>query len=147
MHIRIVTTAKECAAIAQISQICFPHHSAEQFTVTQLQNMLGQHHIWAAFDDTSEEIVGYAVVLNLADDAECISLGISPKWRRQGVGTKLLQNIIQQTRGHLFMMVRSGNHKAIQLYQKLGFIYQGTQPQAYTNPCEDGLHFRINQQS
>lgn len=140
MRIHTVTDDDTLHKIAQLSQQCFAGNPAEQFRFTQLQALARDHSVYAAFDD--DAVCGYAVVLRMGDDCECISLAVDRARRKQGVASALLQDILQATAGDCYVMVRARNQAAISLYRRLGFVHQGTQPHAYSMPQDDGLHFR-----
>jgi RimJ/RimL family protein N-acetyltransferase len=59
-----------------------------------------------------------------------LGMGLLPEYRRQGLGTKLLQSCIAQARAvsitRVELEARVDNIDALKLYEKLGFIYEGT---------------------
>lgn len=49
-------------------------------------------------------------------------LYVDPNYRNQGVGSKLLKHVINKYKLPLSLMVAMSNKKAVNLYQKFGFI-------------------------
>ena len=71
------------------------------------------------------QFLGYALVLEVVDEATLMDIAVSPAARRQSAGRRLLASIIHQSRQHsmqtLWLEVRAGNHAAISLYRQAGF--------------------------
>jgi ribosomal-protein-alanine N-acetyltransferase len=71
------------------------------------------------------KLVGYAITCIDGDKAELVSIGVSPKARRQGVGEALMRftgrELIRRQIGVWRLMVRIENEDAIRLYRSLGF--------------------------
>ncbi len=69
-----------------------------------------------------------------------------PTRRRQGIGTRLVENILQTGRLHgarqIFLEVRETNLNAQALYLKHGFDVVGRRRAYYSNPKEDALIMR-----
>ncbi len=74
-----------------------------------------------------------------ASEAEVLTLAVAPAWRRQGLGTALLQGAMTEgaARGAtvMFLEVSTGNHSALGLYEKAGFRRIGRRRRYYA----DGL--------
>ena len=69
-------------------------------------------------------ILGYAVAETQGTRGHIISIAVSPKSRRSGVGAALLQELIRRLGPDvrsLFLEVRAGNRAAIQMYEKFSF--------------------------
>jgi ribosomal-protein-alanine N-acetyltransferase len=76
------------------------------------------------------EIVGYSIAYTERRTAELDSLAVSPKFRRQGVATTLLDATLRKARisgaSTAWLMVRSRNKTAISFYRKIGFVRTST---------------------
>lgn len=87
-----------------------------------------------------DQLLGYALVLEVVDEATLMDIAVTPSARRQGVGQKLLNSIIDQCRQHsmqtLWLEVRAGNRPAITLYQQAGFEQVEVRKGYY--PAEEG---------
>jgi len=69
-------------------------------------------------------IVGYCVASDDGDFAHLISIGVLLKYRRRGVGTALIQELLEKLRlrvRELRLEVNQRNAEAIKLYEDLGF--------------------------
>lgn len=80
--------------------------------------------------DGSRIIAGYALAELTPHGGELSSLAVLPAYRRIGVASILLAEILKKLRrAHatpVRLMVRRNNHAAIQLYQKFGFVRVAT---------------------
>ncbi|MFQ5627537.1 MAG: ribosomal protein S18-alanine N-acetyltransferase [bacterium] len=90
-----------------------------------------------------KQIVGFAVPWYVGDEIDLTNIGVDPKFRRQGVATKLLQRIVQkgeQGKFHrIHLEVRKSNTGAISFYQKFGFRETGIRQQYYPDTREDAV--------
>jgi ribosomal-protein-alanine N-acetyltransferase len=69
-------------------------------------------------------IVGYSIVSILAGEAHIMNICVDPGVKKKGVGSKLLENMIDNSRKKaetIFLEVRPSNEAAIALYKKRGF--------------------------
>ena len=75
------------------------------------------------------EIVGYAVVMIVADEYHILNICISPAYQKRGLGHRFLQWLLGYGRDTglrtVFLEVRVSNKSAIRLYRKLGFDEMG----------------------
>ena len=73
----------------------------------------------------------------VTDEAEIISIGVSPIARRTGTAYALMQIVEQDTRKNgvknIFLEVDESNIPAINLYKKCGFKNTGLRPHYYEN--------------
>lgn len=71
------------------------------------------------------KIVGYAIGQLKGDGAEFISLAVKPEFRQKGIGTKLVNFLINHFKEkgakEISLNVRVENKKAISFYQNFGF--------------------------
>ena len=57
--------------------------------------------------------------------AELISMWVAPEARRQGIGTALIERIVEWSAGEpLSLRVIDGNHAAVTAYERQGFVLQ-----------------------
>ncbi|GGW74157.1 ribosomal protein S18-alanine N-acetyltransferase [Alteromonas halophila] len=94
-----------------------------------------------ALEVTSDnQFAGYALVLEVVDEATLMDIAIAPAARRQGLGQTLLDGVIAACHSHhmqsLWLEVRAGNLPALALYQRAGFTQIETRKGYY--PTEDG---------
>ena len=83
-----------------------------------------------------QEIIGFAVVALVAQQAELHLIAIHPKAQSQGYGQLILALIIESMPASIesfFLEVRVSNCRAIRLYQRLGFVQIGERKDYYRN--------------
>ena len=94
-------------------------------------------------DSDVETIAGYIVARLTAGELHINNLAVHEKSRRCGVGTALLNRVIEtaQLGGGLaaFLEVRAGNAPAQAFYEKRGFFVAGRRRDYYSAPAEDAL--------
>lgn len=79
-------------------------------------------------------IMGYSVVSMAVGEAHIMNICVSPDLQKQGVGSKLLANIIARIGSKadtIFLEVRPSNQAAIALYKKRGFNEVGVRKAYY----------------
>lgn len=71
------------------------------------------------------ELVGYAVMLLVLDEAHLLNITVAPEWQRHGYGTLIMHHLFGVARGHgarrLFLEVRPSNAPGQALYARMGF--------------------------
>lgn len=130
----------DLARVAEIER----HTFSDPWSAAAFRDALGQPHIRAvAAADERGGLVGYAIGLVAADEAEVLNIAVDPPARGQGIGTALLEAILTELRGagarSVFLEVRSSNGEAIRLYRRSGFEILGARPGYYRKPREDAL--------
>ena len=93
----------------------------------------------------NNEIVGFAGVLIVLDEADITNIVIKKDFRNKGIGTSLLNYLIEfcksQNLTKINLEVSSKNDIAINLYKKFGFKQVGNRKNYYKN--SDGLLFTM----
>ncbi|HZK24540.1 MAG TPA: ribosomal protein S18-alanine N-acetyltransferase [Oscillospiraceae bacterium] len=88
-----------------------------------------------------EEVVGYAGIWVILDEAHITTLAVRPSFQGQGLGRQLLEHLIAEAaiKGakRMTLEVRVSNEIAQRLYKKYGFVACGVRPNYY--PDEDAL--------
>ncbi len=73
----------------------------------------------------NQEIIGYAVLMMVLDEAHLLNLSVARGFQGKGLGRSLLEHMMQIGRKHggsnIFLEVRVSNLKAIRLYESVGF--------------------------
>jgi ribosomal-protein-alanine N-acetyltransferase len=91
--------------------------------------------------DARRRIAGFAMLRLASDEAELITIAVSPRWRRRGVGGALMAALLADLRmtpaRKLFLEVADDSPGALRLYNRLGFIEIGRRQGYYPRP--DGL--------
>jgi [ribosomal protein S18]-alanine N-acetyltransferase len=80
-------------------------------------------------------ICGFLITQCLGEDAEILTLGVAPAYRRQGIARVLLVDFFARARAvgatRVVLEVAADNPPALALYQSLGFERLGTRPNYY----------------
>jgi [ribosomal protein S18]-alanine N-acetyltransferase len=96
---------------------------------------------WVSDDDRGAS--GFLVARRLVLETEILNFAVRPDRRRQGIGTKLIETVIQWSKGlgveGVMLEVRASNAVAIRFYEGHGFTAAGRRPRYYTNPSDDAL--------
>ncbi len=89
------------------------------------------------------EVAGYGGVWFVVDEAHVTNIAIAPRWRGRGLGTRLLEDMLQfaADSGMAFMTleVRRSNEVAQRLYRAHGFVDVGYRKRYYEDNHEDAL--------
>ena len=91
----------------------------------------------------SDEIAGYIVARQAANELHINNVAVRSEYRRRGIGSALLWQILEEGRKlratAAFLEVRAGNALAQALYLKCGFQCVGRRLKYYSAPVEDAL--------
>ena len=83
-------------------------------------------------------LAGFIIGRIAADEAEILSIGVSPDWQRRGVGRKMVEGLVRAARRagvkRLFLEVATDNAAAVALYKGLGFKKAGARKNYYQRP-------------
>lgn len=89
------------------------------------------------------KLVGYCGIVTVLDEGDIVKVAVSGKYQRRGVGRRLLQGTMEKMREKgvrvFHLEVRENNQAAVGLYEKLGFVRDGTRKNYYENPVEDAI--------
>ena len=102
-------------------------------------NRLAQYLVVRAAD----EVIAYAGMWMMVDEAHITTFAVHPAWRRQRIGEQLLLNLVDIARDRqareVTLEVRLSNLAARRLYEKYGFRPVGLRPNYYSDDREDAL--------
>ncbi|SFV38029.1 ribosomal protein S18-alanine N-acetyltransferase [Hyphomicrobium facile] len=83
-------------------------------------------------------VIGFLIGQLAADEAEILSIGVSPDWQRVGLATGLLEGLMRAARRggakRIFLEVAEDNTAGLALYRKLGFVEAGRRKRYYERP-------------
>lgn len=86
-------------------------------------------------------IVGYIGVWIMYEQSQITTIGVDPKYQRQGLGKSMMNTVIdivsQQGCETISLEVRISNQKAIALYENLGFQTVSIRKDYYQDNHED----------
>ncbi|MCL2155418.1 MAG: ribosomal protein S18-alanine N-acetyltransferase [Leptospirales bacterium] len=87
--------------------------------------------------ESNNSIVGYAVAWRVADEIQINSISVKKSFRKQGIGCKLLAEIIKNDSDKVYsramLDVRSNNIEAINFYTYNGFTKNGIRKNYYND--------------
>ena len=135
------------ALLEQHPDIDFRYAMISDLTEVKAIEQLTPHYPWSdkLFDESinkllvitqKQEIIGFAVVALVAQQAELHLIAIHPKAQSQGYGQLILSLIVESMPASIesfFLEVRVSNCRAIRLYQRLGFVQIGERKDYYRN--------------
>ncbi len=88
-----------------------------------------------------EKIIGYIGFWITFETAQITNIAIDEEFQQKGYGTLLMNRCIEEVEKakceNITLEVRVGNHKAIALYERLGFIKANIRKGYYTDNHED----------
>lgn len=101
--------------------------------------------LWVAEEDG--EVVGYAVLWCVLDQAELANIAVAPELRGRGIGGRLLDHVLSAVRERgvhsVFLEVRESNHTARRMYAARGFEEIGVRRGYYAAPREDARVLKL----
>ena len=90
-----------------------------------------------------EEVVGFAGLWIMVDEAHVTTFAVDPRWRRRGVGERMLLALLDlavaRRAREATLEVRLSNLPARKLYEKHGFRPVGIRVRYYSDNGEDAL--------
>jgi ribosomal-protein-alanine N-acetyltransferase len=90
-----------------------------------------------------DEVVGFAGIWVMVDEAHITTFAVDPRWRRRGIGERMLLALLDlsvaRRAREATLEVRLSNIPARKLYEKYGFRPVGIRPRYYSDNGEDAL--------
>ena len=94
-------------------------------------------------NSSQPQILAYLCCWVILNECHILNLSVHDDHQRKGLASKLIEYLFQvcQKKGvhHIYLEVRTSNHKAISLYKKNGFEVYGHRKRYYTDTGEDAL--------
>ncbi|MDF0606289.1 ribosomal protein S18-alanine N-acetyltransferase [Neisseriaceae bacterium TC5R-5] len=113
------------------------------------QDSLAANHIFFGIFAENQQLQGFAVLMQVLDEAELLNIVIAKPWQGQGLGKQLLSSAQQYLRvravKRLFLEVRASNQTARKLYLSCHFSEVGLRKNYY--PSQDGREHAILMES
>lgn len=142
-----VAGQEDFALLSQLHSACFEKAWSE----SEISSLIGSPGCSALLAYAVDGPIGFLVYRAIADEAEIISIGVDPAFRRRGAGQNLLKLAVTMLKSFkiksLFLEVATSNREAISLYTKAGFAEVGRRRNYYALPngrFEDALILRLN---
>lgn len=130
---------KDILRISEMEKECFPQ---EPWSFQMLASSFDSDAFHGVLAEDGGEIAGYGGITVAADTADIENIAVSEPYRRSGVGTKILRELIHVAKEagarKIFLEVRVSNAAAMKMYLKNGFkgVYARTR---YYSDGEDCL--------
>ena len=92
-----------------------------------------------------DRLAGFAVARRTAaDELEILNVAVDPPFRRRGVARKLIEQLLSNFRGNVYLEVRASNLAARKLYHSLGFEAIGVRSDYYDSPGESAIVMKFH---
>ena len=131
--------------ILQVLESLFP---GDRLSLRQLRHHLTNPHAVMRVIETEYTLAGYSLLLTRSGShaARLYSIAVAPAFRGQGMGKRLLDDLVAQSRARgcdeIRLEVREDNEAAIRLYRDYGFVFREQRPRYYQDGA-DALRFRL----
>jgi len=136
MEIRAMTPS-DVPAVSELEQLVYPEPWSEKVFNDELAQPSRVYLL--ALDDG--EVIGYAGLMVVFEDAHITTMSVAPAARGSGVGQRMMMKLVDAAIAaeaeHLTLEVRMSNDPAQALYRKFGFAPVGVRKDYYLN--EDAL--------
>lgn len=88
-----------------------------------------------------DEIVGYLVCSRYADVFHLMNVAVDPDRRRRGIAVRMIRRMLSEAGQdeRYTLEVRVSNHRAIAMYEDLGFKRAGRRRRYYSDNGEDAM--------
>jgi len=105
----------------------FPLKSTIEFVQSAIEKNIP---MLFAIDPAIDRCIGWCDAMPKTETIGYLGTGLLPAYREQGIGTRLIQEIITLSKAYGYhqidLDVNSTNHRAIHVYKQLGFSLTGT---------------------
>lgn len=133
-------TLDDLPSIMKIEQDSFATPWTEEAFRNELTNNMFAQYMVMEYEG---EVIGYAGMWIIVDEAHITNVAILTPYRGQGLG-KLLMAELQRTASFLgaarmTLEVRASNEIAQRLYRRYGFVNSGVRPGYYSDNHEDAI--------
>lgn len=141
MRIRAVAE-KDLSELARVDAAAFPSAPYPYFVLRQYFDIWGDHLL--VVEDDESRLRGYVLASPPHHALSwIISLGVTPELRRNGLGRRLMVEMLNQLRSEgthrIRLTVEPENGSAILLYRALGFVALGAPDPEYFGEGEPRL--------
>jgi ribosomal-protein-alanine N-acetyltransferase len=130
---------EDLSRVMEIERECFPVPWSESAYLTEISNR-SAYYIVGTIDS---QVVGYAGMWMIMDEAHITTLGVAPTRRRRRIAEQLLIDLLDEAmrRGarRATLEVRQSNEAAQALYRKYGFAPAAIRRGYYTDNHENAV--------
>ncbi len=123
--------ARAAAILATLHRRCFE----TAWSQAEFARLLARDGAYAFIAARAEREIGLLFAQRVLDEAEIYALGVLPRWRRQGIGTRLINvasgALARDGAKNVFLEVAETDSSALGCYRKNGFDVAGRRPGYY----------------
>lgn len=116
---------KDATQIGNISRTIIEYGLGWSWTPQRIVNNIKDKNTNVVVAEECDQIIGFAVMLYLKNEAHLNLFGVDPNYQRQGIGTKLIEWLEQTALvsgiGIIYLETRISNKAGRKFYQKLGY--------------------------
>ncbi len=131
--------AGDAEELAGLHRLSFPN----PWPAETWAEFIADRQCWLQLAETADQgggrstAIGYVLARQVADEAEILSIGVAPGFRRRRVASWLLAGLFDDLAASptrkLFLEVSVENRAALELYRSLGFVAEGRRIGYYRN--------------
>lgn len=128
--------------VLRVMNAAFGDRYGEAWTRSQCAGILPMTGValWLARDVDNGEIIGFSLSRRVEDEAELLLIAVAPMQHRRGVGSRLLDEFLNEAQAHgvrrVHLEVRDGN-PAANMYRAAGFTPIGRRRNYYRGSSGD----------
>jgi ribosomal-protein-alanine N-acetyltransferase len=145
VHIRRMTLA-DLRSVIEIDRQSFSMPWSESTYRNELMANPAAY-LYVAEEEGQETVIGYIGFWFIVDEAHISTLAVDARYRRQGIGRRLLQTALFEAARLgaeiVSLEVRASNGAALQLYRDFGFQLQERRAGYYQDNGEDALYMLL----
>lgn len=131
-------TVQDLDEVAEIERLSFAAPWPKSAYTTELTTNRLARYVGARIDGT---LVGFGGIWLMVDEAHITTMAVLPNYRRTGIATALLLELLQEARRGgarvATLDVRVSNEDAQRLYRSFGFVEVGRRVRYYDDNGED----------
>ena len=130
-----------CEAVAEIAKECLPEH----WSLEGIRDVLRYDNniFYVAIDRKQNQVIAYAGIMVLVDEAELLNIAVVPGYRNCGIAQRLMKQLVGEAKKakayRMLLEVRQSNEPAKCFYRKNQFVEIANRKNYYSNPVEDAI--------
>ena len=131
-------TKEHTEDLADLEKLCF----SEPWSKKSLDDMVDHQSAYFVTAMQDEHILGYGGMHCSIDEFYIDNIAVYRHHRNKGVGSAIINALTDEAKrreGKFISLEVRVSNKAVDLYQRLGFVEEGRRKNFYTNPREDAL--------
>mgnify|MGYP001033397724 CR=1 FL=1 len=130
-------TNSDLDAILRIEEEAFPKSPYNRFIFLYYAEAYPDNFLVYAYDDAGKGLHKIAGYIIFYPQGHIVSIAVYSAYRRRGIGTELVAEVLKRTEGVASVEVRASNEVAKTFYKHLGFSLRTIIPRYYGD--EDAL--------